>query len=383
MERIPNINADRLRWCCDQQGLTLEDLAEAARVPVNALQNAMSALPSLTVNQLRKIAEYFGRGVLFFLEAGAITDEQVHTRQFRTLHNQKPKLSAKVRRLVESVERQREIYLNLLEDLEDAPASPFTHPKGLLRDDAVQSAASARAWLGIAEQRSFPEYRAAVEAKGILIFRSNGYPGKWQIPRDDPVCGFTLIYQTHPIIFVKKHVAETRQTFTLMHELGHLLLHQDSFVDNREDLHSHAGKEREANAFAGNLLVPNEKLGQINMRARPENVAEIDEWIKPFRRDLGVSTEVVLRRLLDTGRLSQQTYEEYRQWKQAIGPVKSNSGSRVYRYREPIHLFGDNFVRTVLDSLHAKNITLNRASTYLDNIKIRSLRKLEGVYADH
>jgi Zn-dependent peptidase ImmA (M78 family) len=43
-----------------------------------------------------------------------------------------------------------------------------------------------------------------------------------------------------------------------MHELGHVLLHKTSSIDDDADLYSREGHEREANAFAGYLLVPDD-----------------------------------------------------------------------------------------------------------------------------
>ena len=51
--------------------------------------------------------------------------------------------------------------------------------------------------------------------------------------------------------------------------------------------------------------------------------------------------------------------------------------NRSYRYREPIHIFGDTFVRTVFEALQAKEITLARASGYLDNLRIQDVHELE------
>ena len=99
-------------------------------------------------------------------------------------------------------------------------------------------------WLDLRDENNFESYRRAIEAKAVLVFRSNGYNGPWQIPKDDPVCGFTLSHSVYPVIVVKKEATESRQAFTLMHELGHLLLHRNSFVDEEDDLFSSTGKER-------------------------------------------------------------------------------------------------------------------------------------------
>ena len=51
--------------------------------------------------------------------------------------------------------------------------------------------------------------------------------------------------------------------------------------------------------------------------------------------------------------------------------------SREFRHREPIHIFGQRYVRTVLDALSGNQITLNKASGFLDNLNITDVRQLE------
>jgi Zn-dependent peptidase ImmA (M78 family) len=66
------------------------------------------------------------------------------------------------------------------------------------------------------------------------------------------------------VIGVNASHARTRQRFTIAHELGHLLLHEsrpmivDTHVYRRDEVSSMGTKkeEREANAFAAELLMP-------------------------------------------------------------------------------------------------------------------------------
>jgi hypothetical protein len=88
-----------------------------------------------------------------------------------------------------------------------------------------------------------------------------------------------------------------------------------------------------------------------------------------------------LRRLLDAGRLPQSQYAAYRQWRAQLAVTPEDGGTRMYRHREPKHVFGDTFVRTVLDALNARHITLAKASSYLDSLKIKDLHQLERHYA--
>ncbi|MGR9053156.1 MAG: ImmA/IrrE family metallo-endopeptidase [Gammaproteobacteria bacterium] len=376
MERIENINPDRIAWCCADHGITPETLASELDIAQASIERVMEGEAGLTFGQLRKIAAYFGRGALFFLDPNPVADDTVHTLQFRTLANQKPELSAKLKNLIERVERQRNAYLDLLEELNEAEARKFVPPdiNGLVIPEAARLT---RAWLNLSETNEFESYRKAVETKGILVFRTNGYTGKWQIPKDSPILGFTLYDIRCPVIVVKKRF-ETQQAFTLMHELGHLLLHRTSSIDDERDFQCDVGSEHEANAFAGHLLVPDEFLQQVDDAERPNKVSEFDEWLDNPRKTWGVSTEMILRRLLDAGRLKQNLYVGYKNWwTESVKTSAEQRGTRKYRHREPKHIFGDIFVRTVFDALEARHITLAKASTCLDDIKISDLHQLE------
>jgi len=351
-------------------------LAEATDIAPKTMERALAGEAAFTFNQLSRIATFFGRGVLFFMEPGSVDPEKVYTPQFRTLANQKPELSHKVKLLIERAEGQREAYLSMRQELDD-PHPAFAPPK-VPANDIGSAAAIVRDWLGLDGQRTFSEYRAAVESKGVLVFRTNGYNGKWQIAKQTPILGFSLYDPVCPLIVVKKQSVDARQTFTLMHELGHVILHKTSWIDEESDLYSDETPEQHANAFAGLVLVPDIALSAIKDADRPGEVGDFDAWVRPMTSALGVSTEVALRRLLDIGRLEATHYVAYRKYIAGFAHLGGEpAGSRAYRYREPTHLFGDRFVRTVLDALSARRITIPKASGYLDGLKLKDIRRLD------
>lgn len=379
MERIESINLERIKWCCADFGITLETLAAELGIADSSIEHLRNG-DGITFLQLKKVADYFGRGFLFFLEFEPLNETTVHTLAFRTLANQKPELSGKMKKFIERVERQRDIYLALREELNNQDLPRFSAPR--IPDDNISNiAATARNWLGLGKENTFDNYRQAIEAKGILVFRSNGYNGQWQIGKDVPILGFALYDANCPVIVIKKQAAETQQSFTLIHELGHLLLDKAHAIDSEEDMYSSNAGERRANAFAGHLLVPDEFLNQINDSRRPRNASEYDVWLEKQCKAWGVSGEVILRRLLDCGRLSAQEYGAYRSWRATLLPNSGDAGSRKYRNREPKHIFGDNFVKTVLDAVAGKYITVTKASKYLDNLKASDLQELGRYYA--
>lgn len=379
MERIATINPQRVAWCCADLDVGIEEVATQTGIRTDKLQAVLAGDGSLTFAQLRTLADFFGRSVLFFLETSAADVELTHSPQFRTLAGQKPNLSRRVRQLVERVERQRALYLDLLGELEGAQHPLFEPPR--LPTDPAAAAQVVRQWLAPGAANTFDGFRAAVENKGVLVFRTNGYAGRWQIAKESPILGFALYDPLMPVVVVKKQDAEARQSFTLMHELGHLLLHRMSSVDDETDLHATQGMERDANQFAAHLLVPDAYLATLRDAERPDDIAGLDEWLRPSRRAWGVSAEVILLRLVGAGRLPQTVFDAHREWRLQQPPPQGDGGSRAYRHREPRQVFGDRFVRTVLGALGARQISLSKASDYLDGLKVADVHKLERLYA--
>lgn len=85
---------------------------------------------------------------------------------------------------------------------------------------------------------------------------------------DEEIAGF--IDPEEKIIYVNDEDSENRKVFTIAHELGHWILHKSKLIaepDKYAILYRRPlGQvnddqvEKEANCFAGNLLVPREKL---------------------------------------------------------------------------------------------------------------------------
>ena len=64
------------------------------------------------------------------------------------------------------------------EDLDETERSLFNPPQ-VQAQNMHETTRIVRSWLGLKDVNNFDSYRAALEAKGILVFRSNGYNGKW------------------------------------------------------------------------------------------------------------------------------------------------------------------------------------------------------------
>ncbi len=381
MEKIA-INPNRLQWCMNTIGVDLDGLSLEVHIAKQTLEQVMANQSALSVNQLEKIANYFKRSLLFFLDPNEAIEEKIYSPQFRTINNQKPISSPKLRAFIERVEKQREVYIGLMEDLEE-PLNEDWHPNIKWNINNIKAAsAKVRRWLDISISNNFDDMRQAVESKGIMVIVSNGYNGKWQINKDNPVRGFSLYYNVLPIIVIKKQLSKGAQAFTLMHELAHLILHKESAIDDEDDFHDYQGMEKEANEFAGNLLIPDNFLNELNIEKLLDlDVSEYDNYLSNYKKRWCVSGEAILVRLLINNLISQKHYQSYKTFKNQQAAKDSQKETdkipRTYRHREPMNVFGKPFVYAVFDSLHNQKITLAKASTYLDNLKISDVRQLE------
>lgn len=77
-----------------------------------------------------------------------------------------------------------------------------------------------------------------------------------------------IVDHEQKVISLNRTESARRQRFTLAHEIGHIVLHKGkSFVDFRKSIMDPADeKEREANRFASELLMPAEQFLQYWIR---------------------------------------------------------------------------------------------------------------------
>lgn len=87
-----------------------------------------------------------------------------------------------------------------------------------------------------------------LEEKGIIIYEIN------EIDKFDGVSFVTD--KGFPVIIVNQNFSSDRKRFTIAHELGHLLLHNENYFP----ISSYRNKENEANEFAAEFLMPENEI---------------------------------------------------------------------------------------------------------------------------
>ena len=128
--------------------------------------------------------------------------------------------------------------------------------------------------------------------------------------------GFSLSDDYAPIIFVNGRDTKNAQIFTLLHELGHLLLGESgvSVSDGNEELHQQraeqqAHNERWCDSFAAHFLVPPAEIRK-KVQVLPGDGEEIEEItedsIEKLASHFCVSTLTILNSLLTEELISMQ-----------------------------------------------------------------------------
>lgn len=83
--------------------------------------------------------------------------------------------------------------------------------------------------------------------------------------------------------------------FTFFHEAGHLLIHgkRDAFLDEEE--HADDEREREANRFAMDLLIPPDTLQRFYAQRGQRHISR--EMVETFAQEIGIAPGIVVGRL--------------------------------------------------------------------------------------
>lgn len=105
---------------------------------------------------------------------------------------------------------------------------------------------------------------------------------------------------------VSKGISVERQIFTVVHEMGHLIMHKNSY---RADIFDDDPKEeREADRFAGYFLMPDDEFKRALERCKGMHWVDAILSVKRYFR---VSYLTVIRRLLDLEMVDSSIYQKF------------------------------------------------------------------------
>lgn len=182
--------------------------------------------------------------------------------------------------------------------------------------------------------------------------------------------GFALADGLAPLVFLNGADSKAAQMFTLVHELAHVWLGATGVSDAQVGQVPEHQTERWCNQAAAELLMP-----MAELRAVYDRDAPIPDEIQRLAREFKVSTLVALRRLFDSGYISQTAlWQHYREEQERLRTLKESSSSGGDFYHSLGARTSKRFARAIVSS------TLEGLTSFPDAFRMLGVRKTATFY---
>jgi len=333
---MKNVFAYRLKSARIQKGLTQEALAIALKVSKQLISQYENGKKRPSSSTLIALSKYFKKSANYFLRPVITPLDNVEFRKKASLKGNK--LSAvKVK-----IQDHLEPYLEL-ENLLGASQN-FENPISAIKIESIEDVEKAslqllERWnLGI---NPIPNIVEMLEDKGIKIVDIN---------LDLDFDGLsTLVNNSLPVIVLNAEMDTVRKRFTIMHELGHLLLNISDIADNKF-------KEAACNRFASSILLPAEIVyNEIGERRSKISFSELI----PIKEYYGISLAAIMYRLKDLGIIPEALNTRYWKARSRNPKLKTEEGYGDYKGEEKSNRFDQLLSKAISEEL----ISLSKAAT--------------------
>jgi len=367
-----------LSWARRTSGLEVDDAARKAQVNPERVAAWESGESSPTINQLRRLADIYRRPLAVFFLAVPPSDEPLPSDYRRFTSEAALRLSPELRAAIRLAQARRQAILELYDDLGEDP--PRLTLVAQLRQGPEEVGARLRSAM-----RPQPEkmgarsvlgaWRTAAEDAGVLVFQAD------RIDVDE-MRGFSISDRPLPAVVLNMQDAPQARTFTLLHEVAHILLGTAGLCALEELGPNTQIKRVEVfcNHVAGAALVPARSLlGEPEVPKK--GAGEIaDGALVALAQRYGVSAEVIVRRLLTLGRVNAAFYQRKRaEFQQQYRDLRRR---RRAGFAPPPVLAvarnGRSFTRRVLEAFDEDRITASDIADLL-GVRLKHLDRIRMV----
>ena len=381
---LPGVQPALLKWARESAHLSLEEVADKFKKPARLIEEWESGADAPSYAQLEKLAyELYRRPLaIFFLPSPPA--EPKPEADFRALPDADLRLLR--RETVFLIRRAWAYQASLVELFGDR--SPTTEPLwrriGLDSSKPVApQAAAVRSALGVPEPGAgewgaadgdvaLKRWRKAIENGGIFVFKDTF--------KQSEISGFCLEHPELPLVMINNSTTKTRQIFSLLHELAHVLMGRraiSTFDDAplRQLPPAEQRIERFCNRIAAEILVPARDFA-AQAAGLPHNVETLaPDRFTALAHRYCVSREVILRQFRDAGRVSQTFYEQRKREWDGQRDQKANAGGSFYNTKGAYlseRLLGEVFAR-----YGRRQISIDEAADFI-GVKAKQVEEMES-----
>jgi Zn-dependent peptidase ImmA (M78 family) len=309
------VNPAILIWARETAGLDLESAAK--KIGLNAARGVSGAdrLAAFEAGDgnpsgplLQKMSQQYRRPLLTFYMPKMPKPAEIG-QDFRTLPDKGSPSNILLATLLRDIKARQSLVRDTLEDDEDVSEVALVGSKANVKKPAELADALVRA-IGFnrveyrSAQDAFGYLRAMIEAKGIFVLLA-GDCGHWSTQIDVTVFrGFAIADSLAPFIVVNDQDAKAAWSFTLLHELAHLLLGETGVSGGAPQ----AGIEQLCNDTAAAVLLAPDEISALTLTGGAGDIAEINALADQAR----VSRTMVAYQLFRADRITFRRWEGLR-----------------------------------------------------------------------
>lgn len=307
-----NATPKMLKWCRERAAVSLEDAAKVVQKQPDQISAWEAGKDSPTIGQLRKLAERYRRPLMvFYLDDPKQDFTITKVKDFRSLPKGiRRRFSEELMRAIRFVQERQAWAAEFLKE-EAANPVEFIQTASLAMD-ADEVAGTLRKQIGVTfeEQAATPNSREAfnlwrrrTETMGVFVFQVPGIPL-------EEMRGCALPDKWSPAVIVNSADVFVARTFTLIHEVVHLLLGEPSVSGGGSTTFNPTTTqsiERFCNSVAGRTLVPTSNLNLLV----PHKIRNgVEDTIHKLAAVFRVSRAVVAFRLMEEKAITTEQFYE-------------------------------------------------------------------------
>lgn len=388
---MPRVKPEIMVWARETAGLSQETAANklgyrdssrsAAAEKLDAIENGCKE-PSR--RQLVKMAETYRRPLLTFYLSRP-PERESRGADFRTVsQDRQVSHEALLDALVRDIKARQSMVRSILEDEDEAEPLHFvgSHSIG---DGRAALLATMQALL----DRDSAEYRAQPNAsaafaylreraeKSSIFVLLKGDLGNYHTALDTGTFrGFSVADDVAPFVVINDNDARPAWSFTLLHEIVHLLLGQTGISGHYSDNQL----ERFCNDVAGEFLLPASELSQLALNDG-DDLSTRSETISYFAEKAKVSRTMVAYKAYRSGLMTQQDFNRLsalygNEWRsQSAGAIASRQKGGPSFYTVRRHRLGDRIVSLMRRMVVADAVSTSKAARIL-GVKSRQVEPL-------
>lgn len=156
-------------------------------------------------------------------------------------------------------------------------------------------------------RKYFNQLRQKISDLGVIVMLNGVVGNNTSRPLDiDEFRGFALLNDRAPLIFINSKDSDTGKTFTLLHELAHILLGQDNLYNDCGSSTGVSKAETLANAVAAEVILPDAVF--VDAWYEQAKNKSIDNIITQMAGDFGCSRIMLARKAVDSGFITKNDY---------------------------------------------------------------------------